>query len=190
MDQRPVTVVAQKTPNPLAFKFATSLILMPEGAYEVRREDPPSGLPFLDDIFARWPISRIYIASNFITLMRQEEADWMELSMEIRDYITLAIREGRFEPGVVPSQFRIDSWNGHPGLHEFFTRRILPATEQDGGGIFLSGYDDGVLQVSVAGACHSCPYAQQTIEQGIVEPLNKGIAKLKKVQVMEAARVS
>jgi Fe-S cluster biogenesis protein NfuA len=188
METRPVTVVAQKTPNPLAYKFATSLQLVPEGAYEIRRADSPTEIPFIDTLFERWPVERVYVAANFFTLATLPEADWQELSLEVRDYLAVGLREGQYEPGTLPQRFQIATWNGHPGLHEFITGRILPATEQDGGGIFLHGFAEGVLQLAVAGACHSCPYAQQTIEQGIVEPLNKGIVRLKKVQVLEAAR--
>jgi NFU1 iron-sulfur cluster scaffold homolog, mitochondrial len=187
--QRPINVFQQKTPNPNAYKFPTSVVLVPDGAYEVRRSDLPTGLAPVDQIFANWPVERVYVANNFLTVIKPEAVEWFECSQAIRDYIAEGLRDGVLDFAQLPQHFRLQTQPAHAELNEFFARRILPATEQDGGGIFLKSFENGEMHLVVAGACTGCPHAQQTIQKGIVEPLHGRIAQVKRVLVNEASRM-
>jgi Fe-S cluster biogenesis protein NfuA len=186
--ERPVNVFQQRTPNPNAYKFPTSVMLVPEGAYEIRREDFPTGLPTMDAFFQNWPLERVYVASNFVTATKPQEVDWFECSQAIRDYLAEGLRLGSLDFATLPERFRLDLVPNSGELNEFFVKRILPATEQDGGGIFLKAFENGEMQLMVAGACTGCPHAPDTIQKGIVEPLHGKVVHVSRVMVDEATR--
>ena len=48
---------------------------------------------------------------------------------------------------------------------------ILPAIHRDGGDLSLVGVKDGVVQVSLVGACASCPASELTLKSGIEKTL-------------------
>ena len=59
---------------------------------------------------------------------------------------------------------------------------IRPAVEQDGGFILLKRFKNGVVTVSLQGACSGCPSSQQTLKLGIEGLLKKMIpGKIKEV---------
>jgi Fe-S cluster biogenesis protein NfuA len=49
--------------------------------------------------------------------------------------------------------------------------RILPAIHRDGGDLQLVGITNGVVQVSMQGACRSCPASSATLQQGVERTL-------------------
>lgn len=185
-----VNVFTQKTPNPNAYKFPTSIELVPEGSYEFRKEDAPTGCAFVDHFFNSWDVERVYIASNFVTVLKAEGTEWFEFSRDVRDFISEAIRDELYSPERLPATFRLQTANDHPQLNEWFAGTILPATEKDGGGIFLKSYNDGELRIGLAGACYNCPYAPQTIQKGIAEPLHRQLGELKKIKVEDLQTAS
>jgi Fe-S cluster biogenesis protein NfuA len=180
-----VNVFAQKTPNPEAYKFACSLKLVPEGFYEFTPAHFPTGVPFVDAFFERWDAKRVYITDNFITVLKGKTFEWFEIVREVREHIAENLREERYTPDSLPAQGKVQVPDTHTGLEDWFYGKILQATSQDGGGIFLVSYANDEMTLKLAGACVDCPYAPMTIEQGVVIPLNKSLPKpLKKVHVV------
>ena len=44
---------------------------------------------------------------------------------------------------------------------------IRPAVEGDGGSITLHSFKDGIVSVTLSGACNGCPSSTVTLKQGI-----------------------
>jgi Fe-S cluster biogenesis protein NfuA len=51
--------------------------------------------------------------------------------------------------------------------------RVLPAVHRDGGTIELVGYSNGVVLVSMHGACRSCPSSTATLRGGVERTLRE-----------------
>ncbi|MFW5659169.1 MAG: NifU N-terminal domain-containing protein [Bacteroidota bacterium] len=181
----PVNVFAQKTPNPNAYKFPCSLDLLPEAIRcEYKAEDAPYDNVFIDSFFNNWPVERVYVSGNFVTVVKEADKEWFMFVREVREHIAESLRNGA-EPPPTDGKFCVQHGeNADPELTNWFNGQILKATEQDGGGIFIVESDDGELTLKLAGACYKCPYAPMTIEQGIVMPMNERYGKLKKVKVV------
>jgi len=60
---------------------------------------------------------------------------------------------------------------------------IRPALQADGGDVELVDVDEknGVVKVRLVGACHHCPMAAMTLEQGIARVLKAKIKEVKEV---------
>ena len=59
--------------------------------------------------------------------------------------------------------------------------KIRPALQADGGDVELVGVDDGVVKVSLKGACVGCPMSTMTLKQGIERILKEEIPEVKEV---------
>lgn len=59
--------------------------------------------------------------------------------------------------------------------------KIRPALQADGGDVELVGVDDGVVKVTLKGACAGCPVAEMTLKQGILRVLKEEIPEVKGV---------
>lgn len=59
--------------------------------------------------------------------------------------------------------------------------KIRPALQADGGDVELVGVEDGVVKVSLTGACAGCPMSTMTLKQGIERILKAEIPEIKEV---------
>ncbi|HEY55432.1 MAG TPA: NifU family protein [Dehalococcoidia bacterium] len=59
--------------------------------------------------------------------------------------------------------------------------KIRPALQADGGDVELVGVDDGVVKVTLKGACAGCPVAEMTLKQGILRVLKEEVPEVKGV---------
>ena len=59
--------------------------------------------------------------------------------------------------------------------------KIRPYLQNDGGDVEFKKYEQGVVYVSLVGACSNCPMATQTLQDGIEEALTSEIPEVIKV---------
>lgn len=59
--------------------------------------------------------------------------------------------------------------------------KIRPYLENDGGSVKFNRYENGVVYVSLTGACSNCPLMDSTLEDGIETALINEIEQVVKV---------
>lgn len=59
--------------------------------------------------------------------------------------------------------------------------RVRPYLKNDGGDIEFKRFENGVVYVTMVGACHNCPMASVTLEDGIESVLINEIPEVIKV---------
>ncbi|MCU0323900.1 MAG: NifU N-terminal domain-containing protein, partial [Spirosomaceae bacterium] len=79
--QRPVMIYTELSPNPNSMKFVLNFEIAPEGLSfdfpnikETTLEGKAS--PLATDLFQFPFVQRIFIASNFITITKDDETEW------------------------------------------------------------------------------------------------------------------
>jgi Fe-S cluster biogenesis protein NfuA len=66
---------------------------------------------------------------------------------------------------------------------EALINQIRPNLQADGGDIELVEVtDDGVVRVSLHGACHGCPGAAMTLKMGVERLIKKELPEIKSVE--------
>ena len=60
--------------------------------------------------------------------------------------------------------------------------KVRPYLQRDGGDIELLGVEDGVVRVSLRGACCGCPMSQLTLKGFVEQTLKKEVPEVKKVE--------
>ena len=63
--------------------------------------------------------------------------------------------------------------------------KIRPYLQNDGGDVEFKRYENGVVYVSLVGACSNCPMANMTLQDGIEEALTSEIPEVIKVVSVE-----
>ncbi len=59
--------------------------------------------------------------------------------------------------------------------------KLRPYLQNDGGDVEFKKYENGVVYVSLVGACSNCPMATMTLQDGIEEALTTEIPEVIKV---------
>lgn len=61
-------------------------------------------------------------------------------------------------------------------------KQVRPSLQADGGDVELVGVsNDGIVKVSLRGACGSCPFSTMTLKNGIEARIKEAIPEIKEV---------
>lgn len=60
-------------------------------------------------------------------------------------------------------------------------KQVRPSLQADGGDVELVGVSDGIVKVSLRGACGSCPFSSMTLKNGIEARIKEAIPEIKEV---------
>ena len=67
-------------------------------------------------------------------------------------------------------------------IKELLETRVRPVVAQDGGDITFQGFEDGVLYLTMRGACAGCPSSTMTLKNGIENMMRHFIPEVKRVE--------
>lgn len=166
---------ARETPNPDGRLYLADRWLALGRPLFFTRESP--ALPDLPARLLEHPeVKTVLLRDNTITIEREPGISWDVLDRTVdgvlRQYLlmcgheieaeVLAEREDPFEQAVL----------------QVLKERIAPAIHRDGGDIELVGVTDGVVRVSMVGACRSCPASTATLRLGVERTLKEAFPGL------------
>ena len=91
----PINIYTEANPNPNSLKFVANFMLMPEG---VSRDFPDiksaEEAPLAIKLFEKSYVKRVFYMSNFITVTKDDEADWYEIKGEVLTIIKSHLEAG------------------------------------------------------------------------------------------------
>jgi len=175
----PYTIYAESTPNPTTMKFVANRVLLDEGLAEYTSFDEAKGNPLAMKLFGFPFVTDVFIQSNFITVMKSDMVSWQDVVMELREFIRDYLSQGGevvtelSEAIRTPEQLAATTVHAEAAseLEEkiiaILDAEIAPAVAQDGGNITFKGYENGVVNVVLRGACSGCPSSTVTLKNGI-----------------------
>ncbi|MFZ9943675.1 MAG: NifU family protein [Bacteroidia bacterium] len=194
---QPVNVYAESTPNPAALKFVSSRMLLSEGSVEYASALEASICPLAQGMFSFSSVKSVFISSNFITVTKEGELDWYEISNILREYIRgfLMSDEKVFLSNPFPSaetaplrsqEIASEEQPDHDDaliskIVAMLEEYVSPAVAQDGGEIRFRSFKDGVVTVALRGSCSGCPSSSLTLKSGIENLLKNMIPEVKEV---------
>lgn len=179
----PVVIYTESNPNPNSLKFVANAALLPE-TQSIDFPDQASATlcPIAFDLFKFSFVRRVFIASNFITVTKDENSNWNELVPLLKPFIKGWLEEGKpmFKEG-----FKQENLQGLGEIEQkiqvVLDEYIRPAVESDGGNITFHSFQDGVVKVQLQGSCSGCPSSTLTLKSGIENLLTKLIPEVKSV---------
>lgn len=174
---RAVNIYMEANPNPNSMKFVVNFMLLEDGI-SVDYPDAASAedSPLAQALFKIEGVQRVFYMSNFITVTKSADLDWIELQDPIRAVIKpyleeekpLILQEFNKDPLFDPDDSEVVKQ-----IKGILDEYIRPAVEQDGGAITFSSFQDGVVKVDLQGSCSGCPASTVTLKSGIENLLRR-----------------
>lgn len=185
-----VSIYTEMTPNPETMKFVANKLLYPGKSADFPDEASAKPSPLAQQLFTFPFIKSVFIASNFVTLTKTGEADWLDVIPSIKEFLKEYLEEGR--PVIVEEEMataKTESSNAVAAddsdvvvrIKELLENYVKPAVEMDGGAIQFRSYEDGRVNLMLQGSCSGCPSSMITLKAGIEGMMKRMIPEVKEV---------
>jgi len=171
-------IETQTTPNPATLKFLPGREVMASGTREFADPEAAEASPLAQALFDTGMVTNVLFGGDFISVTAPSAGDWAELKPQIvavlLDHFVSAAP--LFAPGTaaeiaVPPEEDIGAAPEDADIvaqiEELIETRVRPAVAGDGGDIRYRGFRDGVVYLTMQGACAGCPSSTATLKHGI-----------------------
>jgi NFU1 iron-sulfur cluster scaffold homolog, mitochondrial len=165
-----IHIYLESNPNPNSLKFVVNEMLVPEGlSFDFPDAESTDISPLAKELFQFDYVERVFFASNFITVSKRDDIDWIEIQQTIKSHIQQFLESGKFviETNEPDSEIQEEETESIKKIKAILEEYIRPAVEQDGGAITYHSFRDGVVKVKLQGACSGCPSSMITLKAGI-----------------------
>jgi len=173
-----IEVYAESTPNPTVQKYVTNKLLSAQNIEVLSRQDA-TDVPIAIELFEFPFVKEVFISGNYISIMKTENVDWLEINTEIRDFIKEYLQSNRrvvsenYQHKVVNTNNSKEYQQTNDDISKqiiaILEEHIKPAVAGDGGNIQFLSYikDTKEVNVILQGACNGCPSSTMTLKSGI-----------------------
>lgn len=171
-----IHIYLESNPNPNSLKFVVNEMLVPEGmSFDFPNRESAAQAPLAQELFDYPFVERVFYMSNFITITKREEVEWLEIQHLLKDHITNYLESGKFimEWDDSSSDKTEEETESVKKIKTILEEYIRPAVEQDGGAITYHSFKDGVVKVKLQGSCSGCPSSMITLKAGIENLLTR-----------------
>ena len=180
-----VNLYLEANPNPNSLKFVANFMLLPGGVShdfpdKASAEKAPLASELLDYDF----VERVFYMSNFITVTKKEEVEWVEIRNRLKEHIQAYLETGKPIISELAEEPLFDENDSETvkKIKGILDEYIKPAVEQDGGAIAFQSYQDGVVKVQLQGSCSGCPSSTITLKAGIENLLKRALPEIQSVE--------
>ena len=179
-------IQTEVTPNPATLKFLPGRTVL-DGTLEMTSREQAAKSPLAEKLFDVPNVSGVFFGSDFITVTKSE-GEWQQLKPLIlgaimEHYMSGAplLRDGAATGDSDEAEF-FDAADAETvkTIKELIETRVRPAVANDGGDITFRGFKEGVVFLSMKGACSGCPSSTATLKHGIQNLLRPNHSKTKK----------
>jgi Fe-S cluster biogenesis protein NfuA len=165
-----VHIYLESNPNPNSLKFVVNEMLVPEAMSFDFPDAASTGIsPLATELFSFPFVDRVFFASNFITVTKKEDVEWLEIQSTLKEFIKKYLEAGKFiiEVNEEQSASAEEETETIKKIKTILDEYIRPAVEQDGGAITYHSFTDGIVKVRLQGSCSGCPSSMVTLKAGI-----------------------
>jgi Fe-S cluster biogenesis protein NfuA len=165
-----IHIYLESNPNPNSLKFVVNEMLIPEGlSFDFPNMESTTNAPLAKELFEYPFVDRVFYMSNFITVTKKEDVEWLEIQSKIKEHIKGFLESGKFivemnEPEDVAVGEETETVKK---IRTILDEYIRPAVEQDGGAITFHSFREGIVKVRLQGSCSGCPSSMVTLKAGI-----------------------
>ena len=191
------SIYAESTPNPEVMKFVSNRMLA-DKSLEILNASEAKEIPIANELFKLPFVKSVFISSNFVSVTKTATIEWQDIALQLRmyitdflnsieiinhtEYISTDIKEKSESVKEVIIEEKREFEGTEKEIAELLDEYIRPAVEGDGGAITLHSFVDGIVSVTLSGACNGCPSSTVTLKQGIESLLKQKMGeKIKEV---------
>jgi Fe-S cluster biogenesis protein NfuA len=163
-------IYLESNPNPNSLKFVVSEMLVPEGmSFDFPSAESAAEAPLALELFHYPFVERVFYMSNFITVTKNEEIEWLEVQELLKNHIKNFLEAGKLilDTKNTTPEFEQEETETVKKIKSILDEYIRPAVEQDGGAITFHSFVDKKVTVALQGSCSGCPSSTITLKAGI-----------------------
>lgn len=187
-------IETQTTPNPLTLKFLPDHpVTGTHAVAEFATSQEAQGFSGLaEKLFDISGVNGVFLGHDFVSITKTQESSWERLKPEIlselKEYLLSdkPVLEENQEQGGDKERSQEDQ-EIVSNIKEVLDNYIRPAVAGDGGDIAFRDYKNGVVFLTLRGACSGCPSSQITLKHGVENLLKHYVPQVECVQEMDAA---
>ena len=187
-------IETETTPNPATLKFLPGEQVMTVGTREFRNEEEAAASPLAEALFNLGDVTGVFFGRDFISVTAAPGVEWSGLkpqvvAMLLDHFVTGApLLSGPDASGItVPADD--EDFGDDPAdadivmqIRELIETRVRPAVANDGGDIVYRGFREGVVYLTMQGACSGCPSSTATLKNGIETLLKHYVPEVTEVR--------
>ena len=187
-------IETELTPNPATIKFLPGEAVMPTGTRDFPDEESAAASPLAAALFDLGDVTGVFYGRDFVSVTAGPGSDWSQLKPQV-----VALLLDHFVAGMPlfsgpdASGFSVpaddDLIADDPAdaevidqIKELIEERVRPAVANDGGDIIYRGFRDGVVYLTMQGACAGCPSSSATLKHGIESLLKHYVPEVVEVR--------
>ncbi|MDF7674091.1 NifU family protein [Acetobacteraceae bacterium ESL0709] len=184
----------ENTPNPATLKFLPGRSVM--GSHPPLNfascEDVAGRSALAESLFGLSDVKHVFLGHDFISVTKTDDADWASLRPVVLASLTSFLQSGQPLHSSLSLEEVIEETGGSPEdrdiiaqIRELLDERVRPAVAGDGGDIVFRGYKEGVVYLTMHGACSGCPSSKATLRHGVESMLRHYIPEIVAVEQIE-----
>ena len=182
-------IQTEDTPNPETLKFIPGNVILKTGTADFSSKDVASDSPLASRLFEIDGVSRVFLATDFISVTKDPQLDWNNLKPSILTGIMEHYSTG------LPAINEIEDKNSESNniedsetikqIIDLLETRVRPAVAMDVVDITFCSFESGVVTLQMKGACAGCPSSTATLKMGIENMLRHYIPEVTEVKAAE-----
>jgi Fe-S cluster biogenesis protein NfuA len=182
-------IQTEATPNPATLKFLPGREVLASGALDMPSREAATQSPLAAKLFDIPNIGGVFYGSDFITVTKTA-GEWQEIKPAVLGAIMEHFISGEplMADGSTESAHSEDEFFDDKDaetvatIKELIETRVRPAVANDGGDITFKGFKDGIVFLTMKGACSGCPSSTATLKHGIQNLLSHFVPDVVDVQ--------
>ncbi len=172
-------IETETTPNPAALKFLPGREVMASGTRDFASPEDAEASPLADALFSLGDVVGVFFGRDFISVTAAPGVDWTQLKPQVVAMLLDHFSSGAplfagGDAGAIAVPAESDDFDDDPAdadvvaqIKDLIETRVRPAVAGDGGDIVYRGFREGVVFLTMQGACAGCPSSTATLKQGI-----------------------
>jgi len=180
-------IQTEQTPNPATLKFLPGCDVLSGRTADFPDAAQAEASPLAQRLFQIEGVTRIFLGADFVTVTKEDEREWYLLKPAILGVIMEHFTAGRpvmiDRDQAAPDDSEEDS-EIVTQIKELLDTRVRPAVAQDGGDIIYHKFEDGIVYLTMQGACSGCPSSTVTLKMGIENMLRHYIPEVVEVRAV------
>jgi Fe-S cluster biogenesis protein NfuA len=180
-------IQSETTPNPATLKFIPGVEVLAAGSADFQNIGAAQDSPLALALFDIEGVTAVFLGKDFISVSKSEMIEWQILKPAVLGAIMEHFTRGL---PVLNNELELDGEEDGPDfsdpvvqqIQELLDTRVRPAVAGDGGDIVFRGFEEGIVYLSMQGACAGCPSSTATLKMGIENMLRHFIPEVQEVR--------
>ena len=189
-------IATETTPNPATLKFLPGRQVMISGTREFTSPEDAAASPLGEALFSLGDVTGVFYGQDFISVSVAPGTDWSQLKPQVVSILLDHFVSGAplftgGDAGGFAVPIEDDDIGDDPAdadivgqIKDLIETRVRPAVANDGGDIVYRGFREGVVYLTMQGACSGCPSSTATLKQGIEGLLKHYVPEINEVRAI------